>query len=353
MNIDYYAFVMDKFGQDNYAGLDAKFGSHIFENFEFDLSVAKRLGKLAIYCKEDGKFYDENWQGLDLCGKKVLPRCIIPEINTLYNALEQARAISVTNREDYNKVLNWPKYISPKHHEIVSTTYREFLENFKNYKEKYGRVFFKTKNKNISCEVKDVVCLDNKHLKKANPFRSINNDDDLVLIKSDDDLGGEPVDDFLLDFFKEPMYMVYSGDTRGHNDLRFGFLDKDTEVYVEPFLEIVKDNNYKQIPVEYRSFVVDGKFVTSRSWVPTEYIPEEVIKLTSDIISSVPEDMNKTFVVDVLQFVDADGNQKYDLCEINPLTCSGYEHGSSIFVSENAEGIYYPKYDGLIEEKEQ
>ena len=63
--------------------------------------------------------------------------------------------------------------------------------------------------------------------------------------------------------------------------------------------------------------------------------------------------MNKTFVVDVLKFIDKYGNEKYDLCEINPLTCSGYEQGSSIFILEDIEGKYYPKYDGMISEKEQ
>jgi hypothetical protein len=76
--------------------------------------------------------------------------------------------------------------------------------------------------------------------------------------------------------------MVFSSDTPGHSDIRFGFLDKNSEVYVEPYLKIAKDEKRKNIPVEYRSFVVDGKFVTSRSWVPDSNIPEEVIKITKE-----------------------------------------------------------------------
>jgi len=332
MNIDYYAFVMDNYKQEDYSEMSARHHAHIFENFDFDMAVARDLGKLAIFCKETGKFYNSDWEDLDLNDQVVMPRCTIPELSNLMDQLEDSGSILATTKEDYKKIMDWPNLVRPKHHEVVATTYGEFLENFQSYKEKFGRVFFKTKYKNISTEVKNIMCLG------AMSFSSILSDEDLF--------SGKKQDEDLKEMSK-PMYMVFTADYGDHNDLRFGYLSDDTEVYVEPYLNICKDWRFKKVPVEYRSFVVDGKFNTARSWVPDKHVPKEVINVTQEVVDSMPDDMNKTFVVDILEFKDKSGKHLYDLCEINPLPCSGYERGNSIFVLEDHNKKQYPKADSI------
>ena len=339
MKIDYYVFVMNEFGQEDYLQMVAKHHSHIFKNFEFDMSVASKLGKLAIYCKETDKFYNENWEEINLQDKVVFPRCTIPELKGLYDRLETTGATLASTKEDYDIIMDWPKYVSPNHHEVIPTTYGEFLENFDYYKEKYGRVFFKTKYKNISTEVNNVMCLG-----ALGGFKSIDSDNGLLSNESSNE-----ADDLMNSFFSKPMYLVYTSDYGDHNDLRFGSLADDAEVYVEPYLNVVKDWRYK-LPIEYRSFVVDGNFVTSRSWVPTtSRVPYEVKELTQEVIDAMPNDMNKTFVVDIMECKDKFGRHYYDLCEINPIACSGYEKGNSIFLLEDIENIdyHYPKVDSI------
>ena len=339
MNIDYYAFMVDEYGQTDYAKRREKNKAHIYENLEFDMATAKSIDKCAIFCKEMGKFYDGNWNELNIAGKRVLPRCIIPETGEIYDALEKEGAVLAVTREDIEKIVNWPRYIKPAYRSVVRTTYREFLKDFECYKEKLGRVFFKTKNKNISCEVLAVACL---------------NDFCLVEIESDSDLidGNKEVGDST--FFNEPVYMVFTNQSTHGNDHRFNYLDKNAEVFVQGYVEVCKDEQYPHIPVEYRSFVVDGQFVTSRSWVPNRAVPEEVLDITKKIIEAMPKDMNKTFVVDVLAFIDDNGELHYDLCELNPISSSGYEEGSSIFIAEPSfnNQLVYPKYDGIVEESE-
>ena len=320
MVIDYYCFVMNAFGQNDYSEMKARNGSHIFGNLNFDINIARNIGKFAVFCKETGRFYDSNWNELSLKDKRVLLRCIIPDEKIAFDALEAEGANLVSTREDHKKIMNWASYINPMYREINSSTYGEFIRNFENYQEKYGRVFFKTKQKHISCEVKGVVAL------KGSVFSEITGDDDIGKTVEHDSNTQE---------FSSSSYIVFTNKYNHSNDFRFNFLDKTTEVYVQPCLEIVKDEEFSHIPVEYRSFVVDGKFVSSRSWIPNRCVPEEVKEITQKFIDALPESMSKTFVIDILQFVDKDGNKHYDLCELNPITSSGYEQGSTIFVLED------------------
>ena len=335
MKIDYYCFVMDNFGQKDYSNLMARYGAHIFENMDFDVATAKSLGKFAVFCKETQKFYDDSWQEINLNGKVVLPRCIIPETKTLFDAIEAQGALSLESKEDFVATQNWPALIHPIYREVIPTTYGEFLENFEEYKKKFGRVFFKTAKKHISCEVRQVMSL---------------NDSIFAFVEDDDDLLNDKKKESKI---SEKMYLVFTNQSLHSNDHRFNFLPKDANVYVQPYLEIVKDEQYSNIPVEYRSFVVDGKFTTSRSWVPNREVPETVVEMTQQIIDAMPERTSKTFVVDVLQFVDENGQTHYDLCELNPISSSGYEQGSSIFLLEDGlapERKFYPKCDSVSEE---
>ena len=339
MNIDFYCFIMDEFQQSDYYKRKKLSKAKIYENFEFDINVAKSLGKCAIYCKEMDKFYNENWEEVDISGKSVLPRCIIPETVELLSAIENAGAESLVSKEDLEIVYSWPKYIKPRNREVISTTYGEFLKDFEHYKDKFGRVFFKTKYKNISCEVKEIFCLNDMI------FEEISSDGDLF------DGSGKMK---TTGFFSEPTYMVFTNKVSHSNDLRFGFLKKDAEVFVQPFLDIVKDGEFTHIPVEYRSFVVDGKITTSRSWIPNRTVPNEVKIMTAQIVEAMPNEINKNFVVDILEYKDSHGHRYFDLCEINPLTSAGYEQGSSIFITEPTynELFRYSKYDELSKSEE-
>ena len=283
MKIDYYCFVMDKFGQQNYN--DMLYRSELYENFNFDIDIAKSINKFAVFCKETGQFYDKNWNTINLDSKLVFPRCAIPDTEILYSALDKTEAIQFISKQDYNMVESWPNYINARYRDVILTTYKDFLLNYKTYKEKFGKVFFKTKHKNISEEIITVV--------HSNPG-------EITLLSSDNDTSEEKTS-----FFNKDVYAVYTNRYSSKrknmmiNDIRFCFLKEDDEVFVQPLLNLKKDRKYKHIPVEYRSFVVNGKFVTSRSWIPNREVPEEVKDITQSIIDNMPNDMNKTFVVDV------------------------------------------------------
>ncbi len=336
MQIDYYCFVMERFGQVDYSQMKQKYKSCFFDNLEFDMTVAKRLGKFAVYCKEKDAFYDEHWKELNVSHKVLFPRCIISDTNFLFTNMFRVGAIPFYTIEDYKKSEEWYKYIKPRDRKVVLTSYGEFVKNFKLYEKEFGRVFFKTAKKNISCEVKGVMDLGDMFFSE---------------ILSDDDIAETPsrYDDVPK---REPMYAVFTNQSKGSNDHRFNWLKMHEPVLIEPFLTLKKDNRYANVPVEYRSFVVDGKFVTSRSWVPSnEKVPEEVKNITKQVIEAMQDDMQKTFVVDVLEYVDELGHSHFDLCEINPITSSGYEQGSSIFLLEEglADEKFYPKYDLISE----
>jgi len=333
MKIDYYCFVADSL--DCVISEDKrKSKSSIFDNLDFDMDLAKQLNKFAIYDKQTDAFYDKNNNVISLNGKNVFARCIIPDMNLLFDKLEEDGANLVIDKLRTQKVYSWPKFIQPIYRDVESMTYGEFLKNFDALKDKFGSVFFKTKKKNIHCEVLNVVNL------QGMEFKSIN---------SEDDLEG---DDANNDIFFEPMYIVMTDKVKGFNDHRFMFLDKNEDVFVSSKLDIVKDHNHDDLPVEYRSFVIDGKFIVKRSWVPNQEVPEKVERLVEKTIEALPSEMPKTFVLDMLEF-EKDGEKFYDICEFNPITCSGYEEGSSIFLLEdkfNNEMCYYKENMNLEKE---
>ena len=316
MKIDYYCFVTDSL---NGKLDDAKRrrDSHIFDNLDFDMSIAKKIGKFAILDKESGLFYDHNNQQISLTDKVVFPRCIIPDITLLLNKLEESKAKSVVNNEELQKVYSWPHHIQPLYRDVYSSTYGEFLQNFSTYKQQLGKVFFKTQSKYINCEVLNVINLQNLN------FTSVESDDELT--QNDNDVAN---------MFSEPTYIVMSDKVKGFNDHRFNNLKKDTPVFVSKKLDIAKNKEYQHIPIEYRTFVIDGKFVTSQSWVPNRNVPHEVTNLVQQTIDNLPQSWPKAFVLDILEFKQ-DGHNFYDICEFNPISCSGYEDGSSIFLLEN------------------
>jgi hypothetical protein len=340
MQVDYYCFVMEKFGQPDYSEMRKRHKSCFFDNLEFDMNIAKGLGKFVVYCKETDTFYDENWEELNVAEKILFPRCIISDTEFLFARILRFGAIPFYTSEDYKKSEEWYKYIKPSGRKVVLTTYGEFAKNFKLYEKEFGRVFFKTAKKNISCEVKGVMDLGDMFFSE---------------ILSDDDIAETPsrYEDVPK---REPMYAVFTNQSKGSNDHRFNWLTMDEPVLIEPFLTLKKDNRYANVPVEYRSFVIDGNFVTSRSWVPnTGQIPQGVKDITAQIVDAMPDGMQKSFVVDVLEYIDDQGESHFDLCEINPITSSGYEKGSSIFLLEDALGNdkFYPKYDLISEDQSE
>ena len=317
MKIDYYCFVTDSLTHETNSEKRRR-DTHIFDNLDFDMSIAKKIGKFAILDKESGLFYGADKKPISLAGKVVFPRCIIPDMNLLLNKLEEVQAVPIINRVDIQKIYSWPSYIQPLYRDVCITTYGDFATNFKNYQQQYGRVFFKTQKKYINCEVLSVVNL------QTLDFKSIESEDDL----SENAKTSES-------FFSEPMYIVMTDKVKGFNDHRFNNLKKDDIVFVSPKLEILHDKEYSHIPVEYRTFVVDDKFTISRSWVPNKPVSKAVENLVEQTIKALPKDWPKAYVLDILKF-QKNGQTFYDICEFNPISCSGYEDGSSIFLQEDA-----------------
>ena len=153
-------------------------------------------------------------------------------MNLLFDKLEQDGANLLIDKLRTQKVYNWPNYIQPVYRDVESMTYGEFLENFSVLKERFGKVFFKTKKKNINCEVTNVINL------KGMNFKAITSENDLDGDNSKDEV------------FSESAYIVMSDKVKGFNDHRFMFLDKDEEVFVS---DEMSESSFLNIPLSFTS----------------------------------------------------------------------------------------------------
>ena len=64
MKIDYYCFVMDKLGQQDYN--DYLYRGDFYKDLNFDIEIAKSINKFAVFCRETNKFYDKDWKDIEM-----------------------------------------------------------------------------------------------------------------------------------------------------------------------------------------------------------------------------------------------------------------------------------------------
>lgn len=247
-------------------------------SFYGESEYAKELGIYIFYDEKKDIFFDKDGNVVDVSGLELFPRTGVLQAEKLVEAIHRHGAKSVIKEDDYEKTLNWPKYVSTKRNNIVMSG-REILDNPDKIIEKFGvdRVFFKTKNKNYS-QVLDVETVVSR---EGNFYQAL----------------------------------------QAHEDEDF---------IISDVVEIVEDESG---PLEYRGFVIDRElFTVSRVH---DYlmgkVGKDVIEKMQEVIKETEDsDFPRSFVVDVFVCRDDDG-EYVDVLECNPIVASGTYLYNSVF----------------------
>ncbi len=123
--------------------------------FYEEMEYAKELGNYIFYNQDNDLFLDKDENVIDIKGKTIFARSGILQYEKLIDAIIRHGGKSITNKEDFDKVLNWPKYLKTERKMILASgkdliNAREALTSIF----KSDKVFFKTKQKNFSNIVK-------------------------------------------------------------------------------------------------------------------------------------------------------------------------------------------------------
>jgi len=317
--VDFYCFCVPELKDDLWGCYEGEFvASDVFSNFDYDIACAKKLNKCLFYeIKSDSFIF--NGEKVDIARKTIFPRCIIPEIKKLITKLEDAGAHSIVSLEDEKKIHNWIDYILPKHRTIIKTTKRDILDNFKKYKEMFGRVFIKTVEKGPHAELVDV-CVMEAMAYSASCIES--------LLRGEETKTEEK---------SVKTYIMHTKDIQGRintNKHKFDCYEEETPMFVQDFVEICFDDCFKKVPVEYRNFVIDGKLAnTSHNYLYHKEVPLEVKRFAQKVVDSLPKEFPKNFAFDIMK-VRKGGIEVYDICEFNTIVASGYGEYNSVFTPE-------------------
>lgn len=317
--IDYYCFCIDSLSTPLWEDFNTNQNDSEFrKNLIQDVENSTKLNKCLFYVKDKNAFFS-NGKEVNIKGKVIFPRCAIFESEFLLSKIERAEATSICSMADKKKISSWPKYIQPFHHEVIETTKEEFCSNFEKYKEKFGRVFFKTKHKGFACEVLDI---------SKKTFLGSFLDSDTQLEDEN-----QPISPLEIRVFttREKNGKI------NFNDTRFGFMDDKTEVFAEKFIEIKKNNKHLGCPEEYRCFVLDGKLANiSHYFCQEQKVDKKLVEFAKKIVSILPKEFPKYFVLDICKF-NNDGKTAFDIIEFNSIEASGYAQGNTIMSMEKID----------------
>lgn len=249
--------------------------------------LAKQKGKLLLFDLRTQTFIDCNGNAIDIRGKEIFPRCQIQESEQLLNAIANNRGNSIVSRTDSKIVENWFEYIDVQR-KFLRTTFGEVQNNLHFYEKKFGNEFFlKTVKKQFS-----------------NICHIIQMGDSKVL-------------------FSFVGHSLFGGNMLISDNL--------TPVLVTDALSIIKDDYGKR---EWRVFVVKGKIWcisrTSDDLVDIEpYIIEKIQRKIEQL--SEKSIFPSSYCVDFFEY-DNNGEVVFDICEFNPIECSGvYRNNNLVF----------------------
>lgn len=330
--IDYYCFCVDNLDSELWSEMDVNDnGSNFKKNLTLDVSMASEMGKCLFYLKNNDIFMS-NGNIIDIKDKIIFPRCAIPDSDLLLSKIQQNGGKSIVTLKDKEKILSWPKYFQPVNHSVIETTKNEFVTNFEKYKNKFGRVFFKTKRKYYSCEVVDV--------KEVGNVSVIKSQDDFKKFKSDGDFNN-PFSFFL------GIKLISTKDRYGYltgHDNTIGNLDDDERVFVENYIDIARNKENPDYPEEYRCFVIDGKLANISHYDLTGIeVEKEYIEFANKIIKNLPNNFPKYYVMDICK-INSEKQPKFDVIEFNSIESSGYGEKNSIMPTEQQEHKFTDEY---------
>ena len=260
--------------KDVYYAFSSEFGSFVGES-----KFAKELDKYLFYDEDKDIFFDKDGNEVDVAGYNILPRTGVYQAEKLVDAIYKHGAMSIVKQDDFQKTMDWPKYISTKRHNIIMSG-QEILDNGAKIIEEFGSgsVFFKTKEKNYS----NIISVESLLKKNGNFYDAL----------------------------------------QAH---------KDDDFIISDVVDIIEDEFGR---LEYRVFVLDGKVlnISRVHGYLVEQIPLGVVNYVNEVVSSVTSaDFPQTFVVDVFACEDSNGKQFLDVLECNPFVASGTYLYNSVF----------------------
>lgn len=315
-SIDYYCFCVDSLEEPFWENFNINKNGESFRNdLLFDVENSTKIGKCVFYVKDWDKFV-LNGEPVDISGKIIFPRCAVFDSNLLLSKIEQNGGKSICTLKDKAKVSDWPRFCQPIHHKVIETTKEEFVSNFEKYKQKLGRIFFKTKEKNFSCEVVNISELGN--------VKILSSEDDL-----ESDLG-------VFSFLSTKLISTKDryGNLTGH-DNRLANLDDNEKVFIESFIDI-ETNKISGLPEEYRCFVLNGEIANISNYFAEENMDEnyECFNFVNSVLQSLPNDFPKYFVLDICK-IKKDNKSMFDIVEFNSIEASGYGTQNTIIPQED------------------
>ena len=129
------------------------------------------------------------------------------------------------------------------------------------------------------------------------------------------------------------------------SDLRKAIkLHEDEEFILSEKVEVNEDEIGKE---EYRIFIYQGRIMNISRITDTTYhtIPEELIEYVEELLTSIPRNFPKSFVLDVFSY-----GHMYDILECNPIEASGRYLYNSVF--SLSQDLTHTNIESIPEEKD-
>lgn len=269
------------------------------ENYH-EILEAVALDRCIFYNKDKRVFTDYNFNQISIEGKNIFPRCSATVANEMLEDIEKNNGISISTKQDNDKVENWLEYYKPQR-KILKMSIGE-------YEESYIQIF-----KELAGESKKLFI---KSVKKG---------------------------------FSIVLKGLYDDDTLGNKSSKM-------EIYISEYIDISKDELGKK---EFRCYIVDGKLTSiSRYLDYNEHeIPEDVRQKALQIVSNIPKEFPSSYVLDLGVYNKNNTSIDIDVIEFNPIISSGKYIYNTIFTnrakvkSENVFEKY--RYENLSEDDKQ
>jgi hypothetical protein len=129
------------------------------------------------------------------------------------------------------------------------------------------------------------------------------------------------------------------------SDLRKAIkLHEDEEFILSEKVPVNEDEIGRQ---EYRIFIYQGRIMNISRITDTTYhtIPEDLIEYIEELLTSIPHNFPKSFVLDVFSY-----GHMYDILECNPIEASGrYLYNSVFSISQD---LLHTNIESIPEEKD-
>jgi hypothetical protein len=251
-----------------------------FGTFKNEAKYARDLGKYLFYDEAKDVFLDKDGNVVDVTGLDIFPRTGVLQAKALVDAIYRHGASSTWVKPgDYDKVLDWPDYIRTKRKNMIVSG-QEILDNPEEIMKLFGTgdVFFKTKEKNYS----QIISMEKLLSREGNFYDALcaHKDDDFII----SDVVDIRQDDFGMREFRGFVFDGHIGNISRVHDYLVGIVNPDFEFKIKDILKELEGTDFP-----------------------------------------------KSFVIDMFEYYDENGNLQIDVLECNPIVASGTYLYNSVF----------------------